>query len=207
MRTSFSIRHRTLSSAFSPPSYMITTTCAVSSLRFASSSSSMASTTTSTSTVPTADSINKVTDIDNPYRSQVLSWYRKCLKAAFEIEWTSDGDALYVLEETRKLFRQNENILDHDRIARKLEEVEQRYGLAIHYKIPYPRMFHKTAGTVPNSLGAYASYLDSHYDYNNCEIHPGQSHNREDTGAPCLGGDGGGGMMRGLGNDGGVSEE
>ncbi len=123
----------------------------------------------------------------NPFRSEVLHWYRKCLKAAFDVEWKSDGDALYVLEETRKLFRQNENILDPARIRRKLEEVEMRYGLAVHYKIPYPRMFHKTSGNTPDSLGAYAAYLDSHYDYNNCAVHPDMAVERESPNGMVLG--------------------
>ena len=91
------------------------------------------------------------------------------------MKWTSDGDALYVLEETRKLFRQNQNLRELSRIQTKLEEAEMRYGLAVHYKIPYPRMFHKTHGNTPDSLGSYATYLDSHYDYSGCQIHPGMS--------------------------------
>ena len=114
----------------------------------------------------------------NPYRREVLSWYRKMLRAAFEVTWTSDGDALYVLEETRKLFRGNMGLRDPERIRTKLEEAEQRYGLAVHYKIPYPRMYHKTAGNQPDSLGAYATYLDSHYDYGGCTIHPAMSTDR-----------------------------
>ncbi|CCW60753.1 unnamed protein product [Phytomonas sp. EM1] len=102
---------------------------------------------------------------ENPYRSQVLSWYRKCLKAAFTVEWEKDEDALYVLEETRRLFYQNRRVLEIERIERKLREVEMRYELALHYKIPYPRPFNKTQGSMADSGVSYAAYLDSSYDH------------------------------------------
>ncbi|CCW66442.1 unnamed protein product [Phytomonas sp. Hart1] len=102
---------------------------------------------------------------ENPYRSQVFSWYRKCLKAAFTVSWEKDEDALYVLEETRRLFYQNRQILEIERIERKLREVEMRYGLAIHYTIPYPRPFNKTQGSMADSGASYAAYLDSSYDH------------------------------------------
>lgn len=114
----------------------------------------------------------------NPRRTQVLSWYRKMLKAAFEVPWKTDTDALYVLEETRKLFRINKDVADTARIDTKLQEAEFRYELAVHYKIPYPRMYHKTMGNQPDSLGAYSVYLDSHYDYGGCVIHPAMAHDK-----------------------------
>jgi hypothetical protein len=100
----------------------------------------------------------------NPYRSEVLRWYRKLLQSAFLVEWKTDDDAEYVLNETRRLFRRNQHLRDLDTIARKLEEAETRYGLGVHYKIPYPRMFHHAQGAVTGSGVAYATYLDSHYD-------------------------------------------
>lgn len=103
--------------------------------------------------------------MDNPLRSQVLSWYRKCLRAAFIVPWDSDDDALYVLEETRRLFHQNRGIRDVERIERKLREVEMRYEMALHYNIPYPRPFNKMQGSMQESGVPYAAYLDSSYDH------------------------------------------
>lgn len=114
----------------------------------------------------------------NPFRGEVFHWYRRMLRAAFDVQWKSDGDALYVLEETRKMFRMNQHLQDLDRIRTKLDEAEMRFGLAVHYKIPYPRMFHKTIGNSHDSLGAYATYLDSHYDYNGCQLHPSMAQDR-----------------------------
>ncbi|KPA82461.1 putative mitochondrial hypothetical protein [Leptomonas pyrrhocoris] len=102
---------------------------------------------------------------ENPFRSQVLSWYRKCLRAAFAAPWDSDEDAIYVLEETRRLFHQNRDIRSVERIERKVREVEMRYEMALHYNIPYPRPFNKTQGSMPESGVPYAAYLDSSYDH------------------------------------------
>lgn len=99
-----------------------------------------------------------------PTRSIVLSWYRKCIKAAFLVPWESDESALYVIEETRRLFYQNISLMDPERIQRKIREVELRYELAIHYGIPYPRPYHKTQGTSNESAVTYAAYMDSAFD-------------------------------------------
>lgn len=97
-------------------------------------------------------------------RSRALSWYRKCLKAAFTVPWENDESALYVLEETRRLFYQNRFLTDPDKIERKLREVELRYELALHYRVPYPRPYHKTQGTSNESAVTYAAYMDSGFD-------------------------------------------
>ena len=100
----------------------------------------------------------------NPHRSAVLHWYKKILTSAFVVDWKTDDDAAYVMQEARKVFRDNMGITDVATIERKVQEAEQRYLLAVHYKIPYPRMFHKLAGGHNDAGVAYASYLDSHYD-------------------------------------------
>lgn len=100
----------------------------------------------------------------NPLRSEVLKWYRKCMKSAFEIDWSTTHDALYVLKETRKLFRQNEHLREVADIQRKLREVEMRYELAVHYKIPYPRPYYKAHGGIPNSPTEYIPYMDTSFD-------------------------------------------
>ncbi|KAG8343523.1 putative Complex 1 protein (LYR family) [Trypanosoma vivax] len=101
----------------------------------------------------------------NPYRAKVLSWYRRFLKAAFTVHWETDEDALYVIKETRRLFRQNALITDELAIERKLREAEMRYELALHYRIPYPRPVHKVQGALQESGIAYAADLDSMYDH------------------------------------------
>lgn len=100
-----------------------------------------------------------------PTRSLALSWYRKCVKAAFTAPWETDEGALYVLEEARRLFHQNRSLTDPERIQRKLREVEMRYELALHYGIPYPRPYHKTQGTSNESGVAYSAYMDSAFDH------------------------------------------
>ncbi|EPY27860.1 hypothetical protein STCU_00468 [Strigomonas culicis] len=108
---------------------------------------------------------NIVSLSENPFRSDVLRWYRKCLRAAFSVPWETDGDALYVLEETRRLFNANRHISDVAAISRKVREVEMRYELALHYRIPYPRPVNKPSGAMPESASPYAAYLDSSYDH------------------------------------------
>ncbi|AAZ10704.1 Complex 1 protein (LYR family), putative [Trypanosoma equiperdum] len=102
---------------------------------------------------------------NNPYRSQALSWYRKFLKAAFTVPWETDDDALYVMEESRRLFRQNARLTDVEMIQRKLREAEMRYELGVHYRIPYPRPVHKMQGSLQESGVPYAADLDSMYDH------------------------------------------
>jgi hypothetical protein len=100
----------------------------------------------------------------NPRRNDVLSIYRKMLKAAFDVNWSTDDDAVYVLEETRRLFHRNAAITNSDIIDTKLREAEARYALAVHYRIPYPRPFYKATGSMNDSGVAYSVYLDSSYD-------------------------------------------
>uniref|UniRef100_A0A7S1QIG7 Complex 1 LYR protein domain-containing protein n=1 Tax=Neobodo designis TaxID=312471 RepID=A0A7S1QIG7_NEODS len=100
----------------------------------------------------------------NPYRGDVLRWYRKMLKAAFDVDWPNDEDAEYVLDETRRMFRRNQHLREVALIQRKVFEAEARYTLAVHYKIPYPRMYHHTQGAEPGSGVEYSAYLDSCYD-------------------------------------------
>ena len=105
-----------------------------------------------------------ITLATNPHRAAVMGWYRKILRSAFTVDWNTDEDAAYVLNETRRLFRRNKDIKDIDAIERKLVEAETRYELALHYRIPYPRMFHHAIGSSIGSGVAYSSYLDSAYD-------------------------------------------
>lgn len=119
----------------------------------------------------------------NPHRAAVLLWYRKILRAAFDVDWKTDADAGYVLDEARRLFRRNAHITDVALIERKLEEAETRYGLAVHYRIPYPRMYHHAQGSKPGSGVAYTPYLDSAYDGDEAnpkfDMQPGARNSRQ----------------------------
>lgn len=124
----------------------------------------------------------------NPHRVAVLGLYRKLLKSAFVVDWKTDEDAAYVLQETRRLFRRNQALKDVGIIERKMEEAETRYGLAVHYRIPYPRMFHKPQGALPDSGIAHTPYLDSYMDGDRInprfgEIAPGSQNARMFGGA------------------------
>jgi hypothetical protein len=45
----------------------------------------------------------------------------------------------YIMEETKKLFRSNQNIKSPHEIAERLREAEARLAMATHYHNPYPR--------------------------------------------------------------------
>lgn len=112
----------------------------------------------------------------NPLRSEVLHWYHKIGKCAFTVPWASDDDAMYVLSEARRLFRQNQFVTDVKIIERKIREAEMRYHIALHYMNPYPRPFHKTQGSTQESGVAYHPAYDSMLD---CAGSPRLGDNRE----------------------------
>ena len=118
-----------------------------------------------------------VQSVTNPFRSEVLSWYRKCIKSAFEVNWETTDDALYVLQETRRLFRQNERLREVEVIEKKVREVEMRYELAVHYRIPYPRPYNKAHGSIGSSGVEYIPYMDSSFD--GCARNPNVPEARE----------------------------
>jgi hypothetical protein len=100
----------------------------------------------------------------NPYRAEVLRWYHIIVKSAFTVAWKSDEDALYVVSEARRLFRQNQNITDLEVIRKKIDEAEMRYGIAVHYLIPYPRPSHKATGSTQSGGIVMRPELDSMFD-------------------------------------------
>jgi hypothetical protein len=62
-------------------------------------------------------------------------------------EWTGKKeDKQYIFNEARTLFRKNMEITDKEQIERKLFEAETRLALAVHYKIPQPRLYNVPSG-------------------------------------------------------------
>ncbi|CUG91314.1 NADH:ubiquinone reductase, putative [Bodo saltans] len=102
----------------------------------------------------------------SPLRGEVLSWYHTIVKSAFTVPWKSDEDAMYILSEARKLFRQNQFITDLDVIRRKIQEAEMRHTIAVHYLIPYPRPQHKGTGSMQTCGVVMRPDLDSLFDSN-----------------------------------------
>jgi hypothetical protein len=100
----------------------------------------------------------------SPLRGEVLSWYHTIVKSAFTVPWKSDDDAMYILSEARKLFRQNQHITDLDVIRRKIQEAEMRHAIAVHYLIPYPRPQHKATGSTQTCGVPMRPDLDSLFD-------------------------------------------
>ena len=98
-------------------------------------------------------------------RNDVLRLYKRILRSAFDVAWLGGiEDAVYAVDEARRLFRQNKNLSIREEIERKIREGEVRHDLAVHYRIPRPRMFHKSQGGDNRGSPAYALYLDSYYD-------------------------------------------
>jgi len=86
-----------------------------------------------------------VVKFTSPYRSQVLSLYRRILKAGST--WTSSSnkpsdtaaEREYITTEVKTLFRKNQSLTDPKVIADCIHEAQARLDLAYHYKTPYPR--------------------------------------------------------------------
>jgi hypothetical protein len=73
-------------------------------------------------------------------RAQVLTLYRHILRIGKKWEGP-ESEKKYIREEAQQLFRQNKNITNPEIIEKKIREAETRIALALHYKIPYPRLY------------------------------------------------------------------
>ncbi|ODN04544.1 LYR motif containing protein 1 [Orchesella cincta] len=90
----------------------------------------------------------------SPYRSQVLSLYRRILKLG--ATWTASSnkpsdtaaEREFITSEAKALFRQNQNLTDPKVISDCIHEAQARLELANHYKTPYPR----PVNVPPNAL-------------------------------------------------------
>src|SRR5690625_129045 len=71
--------------------------------------------------------------------SKALSLYRQILRTGKN--WKgSETEREYIFEEAHKLFRKNKNETNQKEIEALIFEGQTRMELAIHYKIPYPRL-------------------------------------------------------------------
>jgi len=83
-------------------------------------------------------------------RTQAMYWFRKILREAKT--WPKPEEAQYMRDEAKRLYRKNKNVSDKEELEAKLFEVEARYELAVHYKIPYPRLYYLQKGSVPDDI-------------------------------------------------------
>ena len=78
-----------------------------------------------------------------PLRSQVLSIYRRILRAARTWEAAEPAETAeqraYIRAEAGHLFRRHAAEPDSERARQYLAEAESRLELALHYGTPYPR--------------------------------------------------------------------
>eukprot|EP01097_Dermamoeba_algensis_P004558 TRINITY_DN2959_c0_g1_i3.p1 TRINITY_DN2959_c0_g1~~TRINITY_DN2959_c0_g1_i3.p1 ORF type:complete len:110 (+),score=11.71 TRINITY_DN2959_c0_g1_i3:50-379(+) len=86
----------------------------------------------------------------NPFRSQVLHWYRLLLRTGKN--WKNPEEAQYILNETRTLFRKNQALKNPQDIQAKVFEAEARYQLGQHYNIPYPRPYYAPPRAVAEQI-------------------------------------------------------
>eukprot|EP00698_Gefionella_okellyi_P007629 TRINITY_DN1864_c0_g1_i3.p1 TRINITY_DN1864_c0_g1~~TRINITY_DN1864_c0_g1_i3.p1 ORF type:complete len:110 (+),score=14.95 TRINITY_DN1864_c0_g1_i3:115-444(+) len=79
-------------------------------------------------------------------RRPALDLYRKILRESRGYPWKSDGDKSTVMAEVKALFHEGKQIKDPKLVADKLFEGQSRLDLALHYKIPYPRLHNVPTG-------------------------------------------------------------
>eukprot|EP01094_Clydonella_sp_ATCC50884_P021430 TRINITY_DN4720_c0_g1_i2.p1 TRINITY_DN4720_c0_g1~~TRINITY_DN4720_c0_g1_i2.p1 ORF type:complete len:145 (-),score=36.11 TRINITY_DN4720_c0_g1_i2:169-603(-) len=101
-------------------------------------------------------------------RARALSLFRAIARQA-RGRWRGPHEERdYIRNEAFSLYRQNAALTDRHEIQEKLQEAETRLELALHYGIPYPRLYHtgKMTGVELNEHGVQhkASYMHSYYD-------------------------------------------
>ena len=118
--------------------------------------------------------MNKVVTASLATKPKVLSLYKRILRTGKN--WEEIGgnpeDSQFILTEARDLFHKNKDIQDNEKIETKIFEGESRLELALHYKIPYPRLFNIAHGTNVESDGVLKGkvtpkYMDSYKDEEN----------------------------------------
>ncbi|GMH33316.1 hypothetical protein BSKO_01150 [Bryopsis sp. KO-2023] len=75
--------------------------------------------------------------------ARVLSLYRTILRTGRT--WSGpQSEKDYIREEAQRLFRSNKHLVSVEEIEKKIFEASSRLELGVHYKIPYPRLHHKS---------------------------------------------------------------
>jgi len=80
-------------------------------------------------------------------RFQVLELYRRIFRlsrrwvSACQNEEATQQERNYIVTEAARLFRNNKNEKDQNKIKEYITEAETRIALAEHYRTPYPRMW------------------------------------------------------------------
>ncbi|KAF6259999.1 complex 1 protein-domain-containing protein [Scenedesmus sp. NREL 46B-D3] len=74
-------------------------------------------------------------------RSRVLSLYRTILRTGRSWQGPQE-EREYIRQEARAVFRQHKHLASPAEIEAKLVEGRDRLDIAVHYRIPYPRMQH-----------------------------------------------------------------
>eukprot|EP01104_Vermistella_antarctica_P018700 TRINITY_DN7025_c0_g1_i1.p2 TRINITY_DN7025_c0_g1~~TRINITY_DN7025_c0_g1_i1.p2 ORF type:complete len:119 (+),score=27.13 TRINITY_DN7025_c0_g1_i1:627-983(+) len=101
-----------------------------------------------------------------PSRARVLSLYRTALRKGKN--WPGPPkEAVYIRTEAQRLFRRNRPITDASMIETKVFEAESRIELAMHYRIPYPRLYHASAPPaedVDEGEEIIPAYMHSYFD-------------------------------------------
>jgi len=97
----------------------------------------------------------------------VLRLYRSILKVGHT--WIKPEERQYIKDEARSLFRMNKSLTSDEEIQRKIFEAESRLALAVHYKIPFPRLYNVAPGTTLKVRRTVApkikpAYMDTIYD-------------------------------------------
>lgn len=75
--------------------------------------------------------------------SRVLGLYRRCLRlgrtwrAKEPLE--TEAERQFIVEEAKRLFRENKAVSDPVKISEHVREAEARLAMAEHYRNPYPR--------------------------------------------------------------------
>ncbi|XP_034049876.1 LYR motif containing protein 1 [Thalassophryne amazonica] len=79
-------------------------------------------------------------------RQTVLSLYTRVFRIArtwqAHVASETEAERKYIREEARALFRQNQQLTDHESIKKCIDECEARIGIGLHYRNPYPRATH-----------------------------------------------------------------
>ena len=69
-----------------------------------------------------------------------MIFFSLCVCVWKMVAWQEERE--YIVKETQSLFHKNKDLTDPEKIDAKLFEAESRLELGLHYKIPFPRLFH-----------------------------------------------------------------